>query len=334
MKRILLSVFTIHVALTHTQARAEDAAPGPILPNALLEAANRGEATVTEQKDKRVNEEAPFELKESKTDVNAILVSLVDEVEALKSKVVITKQTAQSTQTPKERKKIGSKTVYNYQDGAIYEVHAGVDRVTDIELAAGEILTNPPVSGDTVRWKISVLETERNADKKTHVVIKPTEENIETNLILTTNKNVYHLRLRASDWYMPAVSWNYPEEEARMLEVNKKRKRELEPLKASPENLNFNYEFSGRKYGWRPTQVFDDGEKTYIKMPPDISTNEAPALFVLDRDDTPMLVNYRVKGSFYIVDRLFARAEMRVGKTERLEIRSERDDRDFFERLF
>lgn len=332
--RAVLVIFSL--VISSAAAAADGATEEMALPNTLLEAAERGESEAMKQSAKAEPETEPEILPRGKNteDLNQVLLALVDEVEALKTKVVVVKQTSISTQNPRERKKIGSKTVYNFQEGSIYEIHAGVDRVTDIELAPGELLTNPPVAGDTVRWKISVLEAERSQQKRTHVVIKPTEENIETNLILTTNKNVYHLRLRASDWYMPAVSWNYPEDEARALEGAAMKRKQSEPLHTKPESLNFNYELSGRKYGWKPKQVFDDGEKTYIRMPENLSTAEAPALFVLDRDDTPMLVNYRVKGSYYIVDRLFPRAELRVGQSEKVEIISERDDRDFFERLF
>jgi type IV secretion system protein VirB9 len=59
--------------------------------------------------------------------------------------------------------------------------------------------------------------------------------------------------------------------------------------------------------------VFDDGQKTYIEMSLSVKSSEAPALFVMEGSD-PLLVNYRVKGDFYIVDRLFDRAQLRIGK--------------------
>ena len=59
--------------------------------------------------------------------------------------------------------------------------------------------------------------------------------------------------------------------------------------------------------------VFDDGSKTYIKMPETMKSGDAPALFVKE-NNTLVLVNYRVKISYYIVDRLFEEVEMRNGK--------------------
>ena len=63
---------------------------------------------------------------------------------------------------------------------------------------------------------------------------------------------------------------------------------------------------------WRPLAVFDDGHQVFIEMPPIISKIEAPPLFVSGPEGAEM-VNYRVRGNFYIVDRLFQRAELKLG---------------------
>lgn len=39
---------------------------------------------------------------------------------------------------------------------------------------------------------------------------------------------------------------------------------------------------------------------------------EAPPLFVIG-DEGPELVNYRVVGNYYVVDRLFTKAELKLG---------------------
>jgi type IV secretion system protein VirB9 len=46
-----------------------------------------------------------------------------------------------------------------------------------------------------------------------------------------------------------------------------------------------------------------------------MTVREAPALFVL-RDKETQLVNYRVKGDTYVIDRLIDAAELRVGQQE------------------
>ena len=77
---------------------------------------------------------------------------------------------------------------------------------------------------------------------------------------------------------------------------------------------------SGSSVVWRPLRVYDDGIKTYLQMSPDMASYEAPALFVIE-DKQPLLVNYRVKQSIYIVDRLFDRGQLRVGAKTAVDIR-------------
>jgi len=77
--------------------------------------------------------------------------------------------------------------------------------------------------------------------------------------------------------------------------------------------LNFGYRISGDKPDWRPLRAFDDGRQTWIEFPPSIGQGEAPPLFVLGEDGEAALVNYRVAGRYYVVDRLFAAAELRLG---------------------
>jgi type IV secretion system protein VirB9 len=59
--------------------------------------------------------------------------------------------------------------------------------------------------------------------------------------------------------------------------------------------------------------VFDDGRQVFIQMPASISASELPPLFVLSSAGEAELVNYRVRGNYYIVDRLFGAAELRHG---------------------
>jgi type IV secretion system protein VirB9 len=53
---------------------------------------------------------------------------------------------------------------------------------------------------------------------------------------------------------------------------------------------------------------------------------EAPPLFVLGPTGDAQLVNYRVSGRFYVVDRLFAAAELRLGEKKQSIVRITRAD--------
>ena len=72
----------------------------------------------------------------------------------------------------------------------------------------------------------------------------------------------------------------------------------------------------------------DDGRKTFIQFPATLRTTEAPALFIRSAEGKTQLVNYRVKGNYYIVDRLFDLAELRVGEKQPIIVRIMRKTED------
>jgi type IV secretion system protein VirB9 len=52
---------------------------------------------------------------------------------------------------------------------------------------------------------------------------------------------------------------------------------------------------------------------------------EAPVLFVLASSGDVQVVNYRVRNDYYVVDRLFERAELRLGQKDQEIVRIARD---------
>src|SRR3546814_7904551 len=78
---------------------------------------------------------------------------------------------------------------------------------------------------------------------------------------------------------------------------------------------------------WKPLRAFDDGEKVYIQFPPGIAQGELPPLFVIGAQGDGQLVNYRFRSPYYIVDRLFGAAELRLGADKGDVVRIERTDR-------
>ena len=73
-------------------------------------------------------------------------------------------------------------------------------------------------------------------------------------------------------------------------------------------------------------RVFDDGQKVYIEFPARLDQGEAPPLFVVGPLGDSQLVNYRVRGARYVVDRLFAAAELRLGQAPQQVVRISRTD--------
>jgi type IV secretion system protein TrbG len=78
--------------------------------------------------------------------------------------------------------------------------------------------------------------------------------------------------------------------------------------------LRFRYTIEGDNPPWRPLHAFDDGRKVYIEFPRGIAQGEMPPLFIIGADGKiSELVNYRVRNTHMIVDRLFTAAELRLG---------------------
>jgi P-type conjugative transfer protein TrbG len=160
-----------------------------------------------------------------------------------------------------------------------------------------------------------------------HVLVKPARSDIRTNLIINTNRRTYHLELSSTaHTWLASVSWVYPLDHLAQLKNANTKARTASPIADGVvlERLNFGYEISGDRPTWRPIRAFDDGEKVYLQFPADIAQKELPPLFILGAKNQAELVNYRVHASFYIVDRLFDAAELRIGGKSELKVRIER----------
>lgn len=208
--------------------------------------------------------------------------------------------------------------VFPYTEGALYQVYAKPGQVTDIALQEGEQLvgSGPVASGDTVRWMIGDSVSGSGPLARVHILVKPVRPDIATNLVINTDRRTYHIELRANpSVYMASVSWTYPQDQLIAL-----RQARAEAIGAAPAaagidlaTLNFRYAIDGDRPDWRPLRAFDDGVRVFIEFPESIAQGELPPLFVIGAKGEAELVNYRVSGRYMIVDRLFARAELRLG---------------------
>lgn len=260
---------------------------------------------------------------------------LLSQVEQLKNQNVAVRVQALNVKAIESAKHIGSKAVYTFEEGKIFQIHGSPDRITDIELGFGETLLSAPKAADSIRWTAEFMESGTGKAKKQHILVSPQELGIETNMIVSTNKRVYHLQLVSADWYQPTVTWRYPKEEEAIANFKLKKESQVETISCGPEKLNFGYTVKNNdEYSWAPLRVFDCEGKTYLQMSKGVKHRESPILFVRSEDGEPILTNYRVKGDYYIVDRLFERAELRVGKQSSVEVRSETYKPGFFEDLF
>jgi len=226
---------------------------------------------------------------------------------------------------------INAVQVYPFSDGALYQLYAAPGQVTDIALEAGEALvgSGPVAAGDTVRWIIGDTESGSGATKRVHILVKPSRPDLLSNLVINTDRRTYHLEMRSSErTYMASLSWAYAGDQLIALRQQNERAEAVKPVASGVdlEALNFRYEIEGDTPPWRPSRAYDDGHQVFIEFPRGISQGEMPPLWVIGPEGGAELVNYRVRGHFMIVDRLFAAAELRLGGQHQKMVRIVRTD--------
>jgi type IV secretion system protein VirB9 len=226
------------------------------------------------------------------------------------------------------------RVVYNFGAGLPTVVCAPL-RVCIVELQPGEKLEGEPQIGDSVRWNIAPA-LYGNGDQTTPIIVlKPQLAGLDTNLLITTDRRAYYLRLISKPVdYVARVAFQYPldqspqkwqEQLAEQREKERQTKAHSDATAAmiAADKLNFEYKVTGKSEQLQPVRVFDDGSKTYIQMPGGMQNREAPALLIIGNDGKGEMSNYRVKQQTYIVDRLFDRAQLILGagkKAQKVEI--------------
>lgn len=220
-------------------------------------------------------------------------------------------------------KQIATELQYDYYANSLYCINVKVGHVTDIILHEGENFIGA-IGGDTKQWMID----KARVGNVTHIYIKPLVNSARTDIIINTDKRSYHFLITATDYYNPIVSFNFPEEivtqkKTEIKKLNKPTKEEKEFMTIFTESKNgevvlkdMNYKYKIKANNKRlaedicPKKVFDDGVRTYIEMPK--NRYDLPVLYnVDDMDDEKLtLVNYRIKGKYYIADRVFNHARL------------------------
>jgi type IV secretion system protein VirB9 len=224
------------------------------------------------------------------------------------------------------------RVVYIFGQGMPVMVCAPL-RVCAIELQAGEHLESQPQIGDSRRWEITPVLSGSGFEETPLLIVKPIEAGLETDLIVPTDRRTYVFRLISDPArFVSRLAFQYPGEDAAKWAAFQARqdaaKRDAETVAEQArekdkragvvpmaenalDNLYFDYKLDGDA-AYRPQQVFDDGAHTYLIYPNDGRFRELPTLLIVTSGKSE-LVNFRVDGSRYIVDRLFDKAVLVVG---------------------
>lgn len=207
---------------------------------------------------------------------------------------------------------------FTYSQDVVFTLLTQAGVATHIRLEAGEGVTEKPTLGDTIQWRIS--------GGPRHLFVKPVRSGISTTLTLVTNKRTYEFLLVASQpggkFYQQA-SFMYPEE-AREVQLQaqmqaetfiaEKRRLDAQVLTAplDPTSFRYGYKLSGDA-PFRPIDVFDDGKKTFFRLP---NVQDMPAVFIPDDQKRLQLIVTRVDGNFIIADRIGDRFLLKLNDQE------------------
>ena len=248
--------------------------------------------------------------------------------EAADEKVRVSRANLEARVAPSREGYVNAIQVWPYADGALYQVYTSPGRVTVIALQEGEELVTVS-AGDTVRWVVGDTASGSGASLRVTVLVKPTRTGLKTNLVITTNRRMYLLELSSTPQaWMASVSWDYPKDRMLALQKQAQQAQAAAPVDSglSLEQIKFRYAITGDSPPWKPLRAFDDGQRVYIQFPAGIAQGELPPLFVIGAQGDGQLVNYRFRSPYYVVDRLFGAAELRLGADKAQVVRIERTD--------
>jgi type IV secretion system protein VirB9 len=206
----------------------------------------------------------------------------------------------------------GGRVVFSFDESAP-TIMCATMFVCDIELQPGENVQGAPHIGDSVRWKVAPAVSGSEDRKVTHLIVKPTEPGLDTNLIVPTDRRTYHLRLVSSSRvYVSSVAFSYPDEQqnewhqfASSTAAGGSSGVSSGDLPTVAVNrLNFNYVIKvvKGKPSFKPLRAMDDGYHTYIAMNEELPQGDAPVLIGISPTKEEQMINYRLKGNIYIVD--------------------------------
>jgi P-type conjugative transfer protein TrbG len=176
--------------------------------------------------------------------------------------------------------------------------------VCDIALESGENVLNVAI-GDASGWVIASGKSGPGGTTP-HVFVKPTQSNLETNLLITTTKRAYDITLRsASDSQHPHISFFYADEDAAAKAVVADHERQaIEGVLAG--NPQVGADKADTKYKVTgdatlvPAKVFNDGARTFVQWK--TLPAELPTVVAIGPAGAPQPQNFRIVGTSYVID--------------------------------
>lgn len=219
---------------------------------------------------------------------------------------------------------------FRYDPNNTYTILTRPMSVTNIQLRDDEELVALAL-GDTIQWVVT--------DSERHVFIKPLASGLVTTATMVTTQRTYQMTLRSSPedgMFYQQVTWHNPavvalerqrnqiltrahQIESRAIERERNVDREEGRVRGAVaasgvqlEDLNFDYDVKGSAQ-FAPTQVFDDGRFTWLRMP---DHQELPAVFMINDSGDAELLNFTVQDRYIVIQRRVPGVLLKLGAQE------------------
>lgn len=209
---------------------------------------------------------------------------------------------------------------YEYEPDRIYEVRTGLGITTQIELSSNEKILDFS-TGFSAGWELT---------RRDNVFyLKPKNVDVDTNMMIrtATHSYIFELKVVATDWtalnqakqagVQYKITFSYPNDTDFVTEADDRP--QLSTQLDKDRRYNFNYDYSTRtKQAWLiPTNVYDDGQFTYVKMS-DLKafpTGNFPVVFARERESSEdFVVNTTVENNMLVVHGTYPYLVIRHGK--------------------
>lgn len=215
---------------------------------------------------------------------------------------------------PQQEDYQGGAVIYNYVPNHVYELFVAPLQLTTVMLEPGENIVSAPAAGDTANFMLATTYSVEDGHQRSQLLIKAVYAGKSTTVAVNTDKRSYFFKAISYDKiFMPLVSFNYPLELADKIKAQAADSQSRILMYGRVTDLDFSYQIlphSVHKPSWCPDRVFNDGRKTYMSFPSASRASYAPVLFEVNEKKERILLNYRVVGTYYIVDRVLMHAEL------------------------
>lgn len=197
----------------------------------------------------------------------------------------------------------------DYTNGIINKIYTKVGYATVVILPPGEKL-NRVTLGD--RQRFSVQNVFDKSSGSWHIYLKPMQMDIETNIVISTNRHLFNATLATSDYFKPFAKWINVPGAVESVGVDDGA---LDLAVKDVNQLNFAYSRQGKAdFSWSPLNVFDDKNgHTFMNFDASALSKNRPVVFTRGIDGEMKMVPYAVYRNTYVIDNIYDNLEIRSG---------------------